>query len=189
MRRQRVQALPSTRSAGDCEDLATVSVVMNNLALMQQRDNIGITALDEAGNSSNDNMGSRAMLADEVVPLIQTGVVVAAEAPAVEEIMTLTFAEALCVPDAVGPPIVECDLDPLDPANYYLNGSDLDGTATVEVDETGRIVTLTAAGGFGVSDAIYLVLPRSRTCRVIARTSTILIQVRCGSRLTTRLRP
>jgi hypothetical protein len=143
-------------------DLPTITAVMNNLALVQQGDNIGITAMDEAGNVSDSigNAGSRVILADGVVPLITTGTVVSTTGT--EEVMTLTYAEPLCVDDALAVPPVVCDHSADDITSYYLNSTSnmgsLPGPIAAAVDETGMIVTLTAPLGFGVTDATYLVL-------------------------------
>jgi hypothetical protein len=146
---------------GEC-DLSIVTVVMNNLALVQQNDHIGIAALDEAGNSSNPgsvvggllNGDSVAHLYDGVVPLIQTGTVIAGTGT--EEIMTLTFAEQVCVNDPLTNLCVGNSADLI--SSYYLNDSQLSAPVTVAVDETGTIVTLTAPSGFGVTDSTYLVM-------------------------------
>jgi hypothetical protein len=131
---------------------------MNNLVQVQGGDSIGITVLDEAGNQSNPGADSVAILDDHLVPLITTGEVVAGTGTV--EIMTLTYAEPVCVNDPLTNLCVGQSADLI--GNYYLNStsdmSTLPGPITAAVDPTGMIVTLTAPTGFGVLDGIYLVL-------------------------------
>jgi len=141
-------------------DLPTITAVMNNLALVQTGDNIGITAMDEAGNTSDSigTGGSRVILVDGVVPLITTGTVVNATAPAVGEVMTLVFDEPLCVDDPLADPPVVCGNSADNTSSYVLNDGPLPGDATAVLEEDGVTVTITAPTGFGVTDAIYNVL-------------------------------